>query len=79
MNGLSTDLPTEVDETADPIKQALLLINMFSHDVPVKRELSGNPVIDSADSATLVLASVGIAIAHHLSRVADALERRQWS
>ena len=72
---VSTDLP-EVAEIADPIEQARVLINMFSHGVPIKRELTGNYVIDSADSATLVLASVGIAIAYHVSRVADALESK---
>lgn len=71
---VSTDLPTEVEETADPIEQARVLVNMFSHGVPIKRELTGNHVIDSADSATLVMAAVGLAIAHHVSRVADALE-----
>lgn len=72
---VSTDLPTEVSETADPIEQARVLINMFSHGVPIKRELTGNHVIDSADSATLVSAAVGLAIAYHISRVADALEK----
>lgn len=72
---ISTDLPTEA-EIADPIEQARVLINMFSHGVPIKRELTGNYVIDSADSATLVMAAVGLAIAHHVSRVADALESK---
>ena len=71
---VSTDLPTEVEETADPIEQARVLVNMFSHGVPIKRELTGNHVIDSADSATLVIAAVGLAIAYHVSRLADAIE-----
>ena len=72
---ISTDQPTEA-EIADPIEQARVLINMFSHGVPIKRELTGNYVIDSADSATLVMGAVGLAIAHHVSRVADALESK---
>lgn len=75
---VSTDLPTEVAETADPIEQARVLVNMFSHGAPIKRELTGNYVIDSADNATLVLAAVGLAIAHHVCRVADALEAMKW-
>ena len=75
---VSTDLPEEAAEIADPIEQARVLINMFSNGAPIKRELTGNYVIDSADSATLVLAAVGLAIAHHVSRVADSLEHIQW-
>jgi hypothetical protein len=78
---VSTDLPTEMSEAlearpvADPISQARELVNRFSNGMPIKNWPTGDDMIDSADAATLVLASVGLAIAYHVSRVADALEK----
>lgn len=61
----------------DPIDQARQLVNMLSNgdDVHHYRGKVDENIAD-ADDRTLVLAAVGIAIAHHLSRVADALEQR---
>lgn len=78
---VSTDLMMEMSEAlesrqiADPISQARELVNRFSHGLPVKAAPTGDDMIDSADAATLVLAAVGLAIAYHVSRVADALEK----
>ena len=63
--------------TPDPIDQARQLVSMMSDDKPIKRH-RGDDEIDFEDDRVLVLASVGLAIAHHVSRVADALEHIQW-
>lgn len=59
---------------ADPIDQARQLASMLSNGKVVhQHKLEGASI---ATDCTLVLAAVGIAIAHHISRVADALEQR---
>jgi hypothetical protein len=62
----------------DPIDQARQLVSMLSQSEDIKQIRHGDVYTDCADERTLVLASVGLAIAHHVSRVADALEHIQW-
>ena len=69
--------PAPVPVIPDPIDQARQLVSMMSDDKPIKRH-RGDDEIDFEDDRVLVLASVGLAIAHHVSRVADALEHIQW-
>jgi len=59
----------------DPIDQARQLVALMSEDKPIKRN-RGDDDVDFEDDRTLVLASVGLAIAYHVSRVADALESK---
>ncbi len=59
---------------ADPIDQARTLIAMLSRSEQLKQLSSSDPAEDCADDRTLVLAAVGIAIAHHIARLADAIE-----
>ena len=66
--------PEPAPAVPDPIDQARDLVRLLSSDELVKRTLTGDHYTDTADSRTLVLASVGLAIAYHISRVADALE-----
>lgn len=77
-------------EPADPIDQALTLVGQLSRGERInqycKTSRPGAGIDQeteemwNADDRTLVLASVGLAIAHHLRRTADALERvQQWS
>lgn len=61
----------------DPIDQARQLVAMMSDDKPIKRN-RGDDEVDYEDDRTLVLSAVGLAVAHHVSRVADALEHIQW-
>ena len=65
----------EARPVADPISQAREMVNRFSNGLSVKNLPTGDDMIDSADNATLVLAAVGLAIAYHVSRIADALEK----
>lgn len=67
--------PAPVPPVPDPIDQARQLVNMLSCDDPIK-SVRGDDEADFADDRTLVLASVGLAIAYHISRVADALEEK---
>jgi hypothetical protein len=60
----------------DPIDQARQLVNMLSNNETIKRTISPDSDLNAADDRTLVLASVGLAIAYHVSRVADALESK---
>ena len=70
----STQTQPDQPAVADPIEQARQVVSMLSHGQVVhKHKLEG---VSIATDCTLVLAAVGIAIAHHLSRVADALEQR---
>lgn len=62
----------------DPIDQARELVSMLSNNVPVKHIMGSDDPSDQEDSRTLVLSAVGLAIAYHVSRVADALEHIQW-
>lgn len=62
----------------DPIDQARQLVNMLSNNMPIKHIMASDDESDQADSRTLVLSAVGLAIAHHVSRVADALESMKW-
>ena len=66
--------PDPAPAVPDPIDQARELVRLLSSDELVKRTPTGDHYTDTADSRTLVLAAVGLAIAHHVSRVADALE-----
>ena len=66
--------PAPVPPIPDPIDQARELVRLLSSDELVKRTPTGDHYTDTADSRTLVLAGVGMAIAYHISRVADALE-----
>ena len=69
----STQTQPDQAAVADPIDQALQLVNMLSMGQVVhKHKLEGVSIVTDC---TLVLAAVGIAIAHHISRVADALEQ----
>lgn len=70
----TTDTQTQQDprSPADPIDQALELLSKFGRGEPVCTV--GGAAIER--SAAFLLASVGIAIAHHLSRLADAAEQR---
>lgn len=70
----STQTQPDPAATADPIAQARQLVNMLSSGLGIHQYQYA--VNGDADDRTLVLAAVGIAIAHHLSRVADALEQR---
>lgn len=65
--------------TLDPIDQARQLINMLSLSRVIKQEPMDDESEDYADERTLVLASVGIAIAHHIARIADAIEAQRGS
>lgn len=70
----STQTQPDQAPVADPIEQARQLVSMLSSGQGIhtyQYAINGD-----ADDRTLVLAAVGIAIAHHLSRVADALEQR---
>jgi hypothetical protein len=68
--------PEPAPAIPDPIDQARQLVNMLSNDERIKRAITDDFATDTADSRTLVLASVGLAIAYHISRVADALESK---
>lgn len=70
------EVQEQLQAVADPIDQARVLVRMLSNNVHIKRELTRDRAMDFADDRTLLLAAVGIAIAHHLARVADALEQR---
>jgi hypothetical protein len=61
---------------ADPIDQARHLIRLLSAGEDIRQYNAENSEAGFADDRTLVLAAVGIAIAHHVSRIADALEGR---
>lgn len=58
---------------ADPIEQAEQLVTMLSNGTNITQHRYADATYDDR---TLVLAAVGIAIAHHISRIADALEQR---
>jgi hypothetical protein len=66
----STQTQPTASPTPDPIDQARQLINMFSNGGIICQTTESS----KADDATLVLAAVGIAIAAHVSRLADAVE-----
>ena len=68
--------PDPTPATPDPIDQARQLVNMLTNNMPVKHIMSSDDASDQADCRTLVLAGVGLAIAYHISRVADALEEK---
>jgi hypothetical protein len=68
--------PEPAPAIPDPIDQARQLVNMLSNNMPVKHIMGSDDPSDQDDSRTLVLASVGLAIAYHVSRVADALESK---
>ncbi len=70
----STQTQPDPSATADPIDQAQQLVSMLSRGLGIHQSQYAND--GDADDRTLVLAAVGIAIAHHISRVADALEQR---
>lgn len=57
----------------DPIDQARQLVNMLSNGQGISHT---EEYRSESDDRTLVLASVGIAIAYHVSRVADVLESK---
>lgn len=61
----------------DPIDQASALVGMLSRGEIIKQKQAANMERNQADERTLVMAAVGLAIAHHISRVADVLERNQ--
>lgn len=69
-------------QAQDPIDQAVALIadlsagerlNSYGRDQVLTGELLATA---DADDRTLVLASVGIAIAYHIARLADAAEKQ---
>ncbi len=66
--------PAPAPAIPDPIDQARQLVNMLSNNMPVKHIMASDDESDQADSRTLVLSAVGLAIAYHVSRVADVLE-----
>lgn len=66
--------PEPEPTVADPIDQARTLLSMLSNSQQIKQGDPTDDPEDLADDRTLVLASVGLAIAHHLRRAADALE-----
>jgi hypothetical protein len=67
--------PEPAPAIPDPIDQARRLVAMMTNNKTIKYVRSADMAIeDNADERTLVLAAVGLAIAHHVSRVADALE-----
>lgn len=72
--------PAEAEQgaAADPIEVARQLVRLLSESKTIKavRMDPNDETEDFADERTLVLAGVGIAIAHHLRRVADAIEQR---
>lgn len=68
--------PEPVPAIPDPIDQARQLVNMLSNDERIKNAITADYETDTNDARTLVLASVGLAIAYHVSRVADALESK---
>ncbi len=70
--------PAPAPIVPDPIDQARQLVSMLSNNMPVKHIMGSDDPSDQADSRTLVLSAVGLAVAHHVSRVADALEHNQW-
>jgi hypothetical protein len=76
-------MTTQVDSStqtqpADPIEQARQLVALLSQgDRLHKYNGDVDDEVGFADDRTLVLAAVGLAIAHHISRVADALEERK--
>lgn len=72
----STQAQPDQATIADPIEQARQLVHMLSGSLEIKRRRLGDDVEDNADERTLVVAAVGIAIAHHIARIADALEQR---
>jgi hypothetical protein len=74
-NAAFANPPAPAPVIPDPIDQARRLVAMMTDDEPIKRVRSDDDC-DFADDRTLVLASVGIAIAYHISRVADALESK---
>jgi hypothetical protein len=73
-NAASANPPAPAPVIPDPIDQARQLVNMLSNNMPVKHIMASDDESDQADSRTLVLSAVGLAIAYHVSRVADALE-----
>lgn len=72
--------PDPAPVVPDPIDQARQLVNMLSNSKLIKqvRMDTSEEAEDFADERTLVLSAVGLAVAHHVSRVADALEHIQW-
>ena len=74
----STQTQPDQAPTANPIDHARELVRLLTCSRPIKqvRIDTNDETEDFADERTLVLAAVGIAIAHHLARVADALEQR---
>lgn len=78
---MTTQVDSSTQTQPDPIDQALILIADFSRGERINaygcgKELGGEFLATSdADDRTLVLASVGIAIAHHIARLADAAEK----
>jgi hypothetical protein len=75
-NAAIANPPASEPALPDPIDQARQLVALMSDDRPIKRN-RGDDECDFADDRTLVLAAVGLAIAHHISRVADALESKE--
>lgn len=77
---MTTHVDTETQQP-DPIVQALTVIANFSAGERINfygrdKALDGESLSTAdADDRTLVLASVGIAIAYHLARIADAVEQ----
>lgn len=73
---LAANSPAPAPAVPDPIDQARQLVTMLSNNETIKRTSSPDSDLNEADDRTLVLASVGLAIAYHVSRVADALESK---
>lgn len=59
----------------DSVNQAVQLAGRLSRDKPIKQQRTEDFSEDCADDRTLVLAAAQIAIAHHLRRCADGIER----
>lgn len=60
----------------DPIDQAIAVIAKLSRGERIMHQPTASIERNHTADCTLVLSAVGIAIAHHLSRLADAMEAR---
>ena len=70
--------PEPAPAVPDPIEQARELVRLLSASRPIKQVRIDNndEAEDFEDERTLVLSAVGLAIAYHVSRLADALESK---
>lgn len=75
-NEAAAAVPMEPSATAqpDPIDQALALIDRLSRGERLMQKPSASVERNHTADLALTLAAVGIAIAHHISRLADAVE-----